>query len=84
MEYLSFLSTDIGSKELAIGSARLSDKIIAETNQEIDYVDRQGRRDWGFSFGSHKSGNKMSDDFGRNADDKIGMNPSRTILRLCS
>ena len=37
-----------------------------------------------FYFESRNIGKKISVDFGRNANDKIGMNPSRTIIILCS
>ena len=48
-------------------------------NQAIDFIEIQIHGDYDFPFGSWKSGNEMSIDFGRNADDKIGMNPLRTI-----
>ena len=53
-------------------------KLISRANQAIYYIDRQGHGDWYLPFGSWKSGNEINVDFGRNADDKIGMNPLRT------
>ena len=66
-------------KELAIARARLVRNLIAQDNQESASIDRQGHGDQEFPFHIFKSGNKMSVDFRRTADDKIGMNPSRTI-----
>ena len=40
MEYLLLLMITIGSKELAIGSARLVDNIISEANQVRYYIGR--------------------------------------------
>ena len=48
-------------------------------NRESAPIDRLGNSDQDFPFGIWKSGNGMSVDFGQNADNKIGMNPSRTI-----
>ena len=48
-------------------------------NQVIASIEIKRHGDRDFPFGSQKSGNETSVDFGRNADDKIGMNPSRTI-----
>ena len=79
MEYILLLAINIGSKDLAIISARLGNNIITEANQASVVIYRWGHNDRDFPFGSRKSGNKMSVDFERNADDKIGMNPSRTI-----
>ena len=78
-EHLSFTATTIGSKYLTINSAFLCDKIIPETNQASAFIYRRGHGYQEFPFKSQKSGNKMTVDFGRNTDDKIGMNPSRTI-----
>ena len=79
VEHISLSATNIRPKELVIGSTRLGENIIAEANQPSDSIDRWGHSDWDFHFGSEKSGNKMSVDFRRNVDDKIGTNPSRTI-----
>ena len=73
----------VGSKDIAIGSAQLGDNIIAEANQTSASIDIWGHGDWDFPFGSWKIGNKMSVDFGWNADEKIGMKPSRTIGSPC-
>ena len=81
MEHLSFPATPIGSKELAVGSMRLGNNIMTEANQSSASIDRWVHGDWYLYLGSQKSGNKMSVDFGRNTDDKIGMEPSRTIRR---
>ena len=81
MEHLLLSARTTGSKYLAIGSARLRDKLIAEANQSSASIDRWVHGDWYLYLGSQKSGNKMSVDFGRNTDDKIGMEPSRTIRR---
>ena len=74
MECLSLLTKKIRSKELAIGRVRLGNNLIAEANQVSASIDRREHSDWDFPFKSRKSGNKMSVDFERNADDKIGMN----------
>ena len=65
MEHLSLKTVTIGSKYLAIGSAQLGEKLIVESNQASTYIERRGHDYWDFLFGSHKSGNKMSVDFGR-------------------
>ena len=75
MEHLLLSETTIASKYIDIGSAWLGNNIIEEANQASAFVDMWGHSDWGLPFGSRKSGNKMSVDFGRNTDDKIGMNP---------
>ena len=61
-------------------NARFGDKFIMHTNQSSTSIDRQGHSDRDTSLEIRKSGKKMSVDFGWNADDKIGMNPSRTIV----
>ena len=71
MEHLSLSDTAIGLKDLAIVSERLGNKLIAEANQASASIDRRGHSDQGFSFRSQKSGNKMSVDFERNADEKL-------------
>ena len=81
MEHLLLSETTIGLKELAIGSARLGDNIIAEDNQASNIIDRRVHGNQDLPFGSQKSGNKMSVYFGLNIDDKIEMNPSITIGR---
>ena len=78
MEHISLSAFNIGSKELAIGSVRLVNQIIAEANQANDSIDIRQHGDCDFAFGSWKTVTK-SVDFGRNAEEKIGMNPSRTI-----
>ena len=70
--YLSDIA--IWSKELAISIERLDNTII-HTNQAISSIDRQGNSEWDMSFGSRKSCNKMSIDFGRNMHDDIYVNP---------
>ena len=82
MEYISLLAVNIGSKDITIGSVWLGKYIILEANQSITSIDIQGHGDWESPFRSRKSGNKMSAYFGRNADDKIGMNPLRAISRV--
>ena len=79
MEHLQLLATTIVPKELVIGIAQLGDKLIAEANKSIASIDIQVQGDQEFPFVSWESGNKMSVDFGWNIDDKIGMNPLRTI-----
>ena len=69
----------IASKDLAISSARLVNKLTVHSNQSIASIDRRGNSDREFPFRSWKSGNVMTVDFGWNADDRIVMNPSRTI-----
>ena len=66
-----------------IGSVQFGDKIIVEANQESTYIDIWVHGDKDFSFGSRKSGNKISVNFGRNVDDKITMNPLRAIRSPC-
>ena len=77
MEHLLLTSVTIGSKDLAIGIARLGDKIIAEYNRASTSIDIWGHVDRYLPCGTWKSGNKMNVDFGRNMNEKIGMNPSR-------
>ena len=79
MEYLLLSATTIGLKDIAIGSSWLGGKLIKEDNQASASIDRRGNGVQEFHFGSWKSGNKTSVDFGRNADERIGMNPSITI-----
>ena len=55
--------------------------LIAEANQLSASIDRKGHGDQEFPFWSRKSGNILSVDFGRNADDKIRMTPLRPIGR---
>ena len=78
-DHLLFLATNIGPKEITISIKRLGDNIIVEDNQARSSIDRRGNGNRDLPFGSWKSGNKMSVDFGRNMNDKIGMNPLRTI-----
>ena len=79
MKHILLSETTIGSKDLTMGSVQLGNNIFTHANQEIDSIDRRVHGDWDPPFGSRKSGNKMSVDFGRNTDDEIGINPSRTI-----
>ena len=79
MGHLSFSDKNIGLNDLAISSARLVDKLVVNTNQEIYSVDKLVHGDKDLPFGSQKSGNKMSVDFRQNTDDKFGVNPSITI-----
>ena len=62
MEHLSLLAVTIESKDLAIGSERLGDKLYLEANQARTYIDRGRHGDWDFFLGSQKSGNEMSYD----------------------
>ena len=78
-EHLSLLEINIGSKDLIISSSQLGDKIIVHFYKMSAFVDRWGHGNQNFSSGSQKNGNKMSVGFGRNVNDKIGMNPSRII-----
>ena len=73
------LATNIGSKELAISSSHLGNKLIAHDKHSITFIDIHLHSDQDFPFEIMKSGNKMSVDFGRNTDETIGMNSSRTI-----
>ena len=75
MEHLSLSVTTIGLKDPAIGSARLGNKVIVEANQSSYSIDIRGHGDCDLPFGSRKSGNKMSVDFGWNTDEKIRMKP---------
>ena len=70
----------VGLKELVIGSKWLGDKIAAEANQASASVDILRHGDWDFPFRIQKSGNKISVDFVWIVNDKIGINPSRTII----
>ena len=71
IEHLSLSAVTIGSKYLVIGSARLGDKIVLEAKQASTSIDRQGHGYQDFPFGSRKSGDGMSVDFGRNANEKL-------------
>ena len=51
---------------------QLGDNIKVHANQSSAAIDRKRHSDWDFPFGSGK----------RNADDKIGMNLSKTIWSL--
>ena len=75
MEHLLLSATTLWSKYIAIGSARLGGNLIAESNQESASIYRRGHSDWYFPFGSWKSGNKISVNFGQNVDEKNRMNP---------
>ena len=79
MEHLLFWELTIGSKDIYIVCVRLGNNIFAETKQLSTSIDREGHGDWDFPFGSWKSGNKMSVDFGKNTNDKIKMNLSISI-----
>ena len=83
MEYLSLSAVTLGLKDIVIGSKRLVEQIVVENKQAITYIYIQGHGDLDFPFGSRKSGNKISVDFGRNVDEKIGMNPLRSIGSPC-
>ena len=83
MEHLFLSEITIASKDLAISSARLVNKLTVHSNQSIASIDRRGNSDREFPFRSWKSGNKMSVDFGQNADYEIGMNPSITTRSSC-
>ena len=75
------LAITIGFKDLALSSVWLGNKIILHANQVGDSIDRSGHHEREIPYGILKIGNKMSVDFGRNADETIGMNPLRTIGR---
>ena len=79
MENILLSEMTIGLKYLALRSAWLGNKLIVYANKLGDSIDRRENFERDFPYGSLKSGNKMSVDFGRNADEKIGMNPLRTI-----
>ena len=79
IEHLSLSAITIGSKELAISSARLGKNRIVDYNQASFHIDIRGHVDQYFPFRSRKSGNKIIVDFGRNANEEIVMNPLRTI-----
>ena len=64
MEHLSLLETTIGSKDIAICSARLGNRLISESNQSSASIDRQIHGDQYLPFGIRKSSNGMSVDFG--------------------
>ena len=64
MKHILLSETTIGSKDLTMGSVQLGNNIITHANQEIDSIDRRVHGDWDPPFGSRKSGNKMSVDFG--------------------
>ena len=66
-------------KNIAIGSACLGNKLVTEANQASTSIVTLGHSDWESPFGIQKSGNEMSVDFGQNADDILGTNPSRAI-----
>ena len=72
------LDITIGYEELAINRAHL-DKIIIHTNQSRASINRQVKDDRDFSFSSRKSFDKMSIYFRRKSNNRIPMNPSRTI-----
>ena len=78
MEHILLLDVTIGYKELAI-SRSLSDDMIIHTNQLSASIDIGRNGDGEISFGSRKSCNKMSIEFGKNTNYKIRMNPPRTI-----
>ena len=61
----------------------MGEKLRMHAYQARAPIDIQGHSDGDFPFGSWKIGNKMSVDFGWNADDKIGMNPLITIRSPC-
>ena len=71
MEHLSLLETNIGSKELVIISARLGQNLIADAYQASASIHIRVHSDWYFPFKSRESGNEMSADFGRIADEKL-------------
>ena len=79
MGHLLLLEKTVCLKDLAIICARLVENLIIYANQAIASIDRLGHGDQELTLGSSNIGNKMSVDFGRNADDKIRVNPSRTI-----
>ena len=78
MKHLLLLAKSIGSKELAIGSDWLGNKITEEANQSSASIYRQGHDDMESPFVSRKNGKKISVYLGKIADEKIGMNPLRT------
>ena len=56
-----------------------SDDTLTDTNQASASIDIRGHSEREISFGIRKSCEKISIDFGRNNNDGIGVNPSRTI-----
>ena len=79
MEHILLLEITIGYKYLGIISTRLGNKLIFHSNQSISKIDKWLHGESDVPFGILNSGKKMIVYFGWNADDKIGMNPSRTI-----
>ena len=57
-----------------MGSVQLGNKLITEDNQMSASIDINRYGDRYFPFGSWKSGNGKSVDFGQNADEKIEIN----------
>ena len=57
----------------------MDNKLIVHSKQLSTPIDIQEHGDQYFLFGSRKSGNKISVNFGRNIDEKIGMKPLRNI-----
>ena len=64
MEHLLLSATNIGLKDITIFSEWLGNKLIAHSSQASTYIDRWVHGDRDFPFGSWKSGNKMTVDFG--------------------
>ena len=63
MEHLSLLEVTIGSKKLNMGSARLGDNIIKESNQAITSIYIRGHSYQDFPSGIWKSVTEISVDF---------------------
>ena len=86
MEHIMLSVITLVSKDLAIGIEH-SYYTIIHNNQARDYIDRQVHGDGEIYFGSQKSCNNISIDFGRNTNDRICANPSRTCciyeIRVC-
>ena len=80
-EHVSFWVINLGYKEITGIRDRLNNTLLS-TNQESASINRWGHGDWKISFGSWKSCNKMSTNFGRNTNDSIAMNPSRTTRSI--
>ena len=81
MEHVLLSNIYIGSEEPTISRAHLEETII-QTNQASASIGRRRHVDRGLSSGSQKICDKIIIDFGRNMNNGIPMNPSRTIGRI--
>ena len=79
-KHLLLSEITIGSKYPLIFGSWMGNNIIVEYNQVSTSIDIRENGDWDFPFRIRKRGNKISVNFGRNADEKIGMYPLRIIV----